>query len=101
LQISEKPLTVLVTIFNEKTLKHSLSVADKLRDCRIATEVYLEYDKIGKQIKFADSKNIPYVVIIGEDEMLTNTIKVKELETESEKVFSIDEFIKYLSTKLQ
>ena len=101
LQISEKPLTVLVTIFNEKTLKHSLSVADKLRDCRIATEVYLEYDKIGKQIKFADSKNIPYVVIIGEDEMLTNTIKVKELETESEKVFSTDEFIKYLSTKLQ
>ncbi len=101
LQISEKPLTVLVTIFNEKTLKHSLSVADKLRDCRIATEVYLEYDKIGKQIKFADSKNIPYVVIIGEDEMLTNTIKVKELETESEKVFSIDAFIKYLSTKLQ
>jgi histidyl-tRNA synthetase len=101
LQISEKPLTVLVTIFNEKTLKHSLRVADKLRDCRIATEVYLEYDKIGKQIKFADSKNIPYVVIIGEDEMLTNTIKVKELETESEKVFSTDEFIKYLSTKLQ
>lgn len=101
LQISEKPLTVLVTIFNEKTLKHSLSVANKLRDCGIATEVYLEYDKIGKQIKFADSKNIPYVVIIGEDEMLTNTIKVKELETESEKVFSTDEFINYLSTKLQ
>lgn len=101
LQFSEKPITVLVTIFNEKTLKHSLNVADKLRNCQIATEVYLEYDKIGKQLKFANSKNIPYVVIIGEDEVIANTIKVKELATETEKIFSTDEFIEYLSTKLQ
>jgi histidyl-tRNA synthetase len=70
---------VLVALFDESTAAASLQVANKLRQAGIATEVYPSFDKLGKQFKLADQKLIPWVVIVGENEIANNTVSAKNM----------------------
>jgi histidyl-tRNA synthetase len=75
----------------------SISLAQKLRADNINTEVYLELDSEGnpprldRQLKYADRKGIPYIVIIGPDEVKNNTVTVKNLKTREQKTVSLDQ----------
>ena len=57
-----------------KTLQH-------FRKQKITAEIYPENAKMKKQMKYADSKNIPFVVFIGEEELKNNTMKVRKMAT--------------------
>jgi histidyl-tRNA synthetase len=82
---------VLVTVFSENTIGKSLEVAKQLRESNINTEIYSSLVKLEKQLKYADKKQIPYVVIIGEDELKLNKILLKNLETKEQKLTTIEE----------
>lgn len=88
---------VLVTLFDEKTATKSLETAAELRKANIATEVYPELDKLGKQFKLADQKQIPYVVIIGEDELAQDKVTLKDMKSGDQKLMDVDEIINQLS----
>jgi histidyl-tRNA synthetase len=75
------PADVLVTIFSEETIGESLKLARELRSGGLRVSVYPEPDKIGKQIKYADQINVPYVCIIGETELAENKVTLKNLRT--------------------
>lgn len=87
---------VLITLFDEKTLPQSLSVAQELRAADIRVEVYPALDKLGKQFKLADQKGIPFVVIVGEEEAEAGQISVKNMQTGEQQTQSIDEFLSLL-----
>ncbi len=87
---------VLVTQFHENLLENSLMVLSTLRKAGIATELYPEPKKIGKQFEYADKKGIPYVVIVGEDEVKTGIYSLKELKTGVQQSFSLQEIINHL-----
>src|SRR3989344_962361 len=73
---------VLVTIFNEKLSAKSAEVANLLRDHGINTSLYLNpTEKLDKQIKYADKKSIPVVVIVGPQEAQSGSATVKYLKT--------------------
>lgn len=84
---------VLVTVFSENTQANSLELAGQLRARGVRTEVYPEVDKLGKQFKVADQKQIPWVVVLGEDEVANNQITLKDLETGTQRLVSFDELI--------
>jgi histidyl-tRNA synthetase len=84
---------VLVTQFNEMLLENSLSMLSALRTAGIAAELYPEPKKIGKQFEYADKKGIPYVVIVGENEVKTGIYSLKELKTGKQESFSLEEII--------
>ena len=75
---------VLVTIWSEDTIAASLKLANELRSSGIRTTVYPEVDKLGKQIKYADSINVPYVCILGDDEIREGKVKLKNMKTGDE-----------------
>lgn len=82
----EKPEIVsskyLVTIFNDSLLENSLEVVENLRTLGINTEIYLDPEaKLEKQIKYADQKKIPFVILIGPDEAKEKAVTVKNLKT--------------------
>ena len=58
----------------------SIEVATKLRENGINTQVYTDKTKIKNQFKYANKLNIPYVIIIGEDEVRDNTVSLKNME---------------------
>lgn len=75
---------VLVTIWSEDTIAASLKLANELRASGIRTTVYPEVDKLGKQIKYADSIKVPYVCILGDDEIREGKVKLKNMKTGDE-----------------
>ncbi len=75
------PADVMVTIFSEETTVESLKLASELRERGLRVTVYPEADKLGKQIKYADSIKIPYVCILGETEIAEGKVTVKNIKT--------------------
>jgi len=89
---------VLVTIFSKNFIEKSIKVAAFLREKNINTELFLNpKKKLDKQLKYADKKGIPYVLILGEEEVKKNVVKLKDLKTGSQKEFSLEEALKILS----
>jgi histidyl-tRNA synthetase len=79
--LKESITQVLVTVFDRETQKYSLKIAGQLREAGIRTEVYPELDRLGKQLKTADQKEIPYVVIVGPDEAEQGMATVRDMRT--------------------
>ncbi len=75
---------------------HSLPILKQFREAGIKSEVYPEAGKMKKQFGYADKKNIPFVVIIGEEEMSKNLITLKNMTTGEQQAIAVDEAIKIL-----
>ncbi len=85
-----KNTQVLITLFDESTITNSLNVAQKLREANIPTEVFPAFEKLGKQFTYANQKDIPFVVIIGEDEIKQNKVSVKNMKTGEQKMVDVE-----------
>ena len=69
----------MVTLWNQQSESEALALAGALRRERLRVDVYPEPDKLGKQFKYASSRNIPFVIVIGDDEKAAGTATVKDL----------------------
>ena len=78
------------------TMEYSIKVANKLRENEIISELYLEDTKIGKKFAYADKLKIPYVILIGEDELKEEKVSVKNMETGNQESMSLEEAIKII-----
>ena len=72
---------VLVTIFDDATKDASLDLCRELRQADIRTESYMELTKLKKQFSYADKKQIPFIAIIGPDELAENRVTIKDLKS--------------------
>jgi histidyl-tRNA synthetase len=80
------PADVLVAVYDESVLKDALTVAAEIRAAGATCEVYLEpAAKLAKQFGYADAKGIPFVVVVGPDEVARNVVQVKELASREQK----------------
>ena len=78
------PADVMVTLWSEDTASESLKLASELRDSGLRVTVYPEPDKFGKQMKYADTIRVPYVCILGPDEIEKGVAKLKNMRTGEE-----------------
>lgn len=83
---------VLVVSMVEDNSK-ALEVATALRNKNINAEVYLENKKIKAKFKYADRLDIQYVIVIGEDEIVNNTVTLKNMQTGEQETLKIEEVI--------
>ena len=86
-----------VLFFNlgEKESQRSFELMQQLRQKGIRSELYHESAKFDKQFKYAEKKNIPYVVIIGEKELAENICNIKILATGQQQTISQQELLNY------
>ena len=84
---------VLFATFGQDELRYALRWAKELRANNIAVEVYPEPTKMKKQMGYADDKKIPYVAIVGSNEMDTNTVMLKNMASGEQQLVSLDEII--------
>jgi len=73
------PAKVLVTSLDKKHLPDYLKIANALRSANIATEVFTEEARLGKQLKYALRKGIPLVIIAGDQELSQGQVQLKYL----------------------
>ncbi len=89
--------SVLVTVFNDSVINVSVSTATELRENGIQTELWLDANtKMDKQLKYANQKNIPYVIVIGPEEVEKNVVNLKDMQTREQKQLPLSEAIKLL-----
>ena len=73
------PAQVMVAIWNEENKAESLVLAQSLRAQGLRVDLYPEADKLGKQFKYASSRGIPFVAVIGDDERAQGKVGLKEM----------------------
>ena len=88
---------VLFVNFGAKEAAHSLGIIAQLRKNNISAELYPEAGKMKKQMGYANSHNIPYVAIIGESEMESNLVTLKDMNSGEQKQVTTEELIETLS----
>lgn len=82
---------ILFATFGEEEQLYALQWAAALREKGIPTEVYPEPTKMKKQMAYADSKHIPFVAIVGGDEMSNHTVMLKNMTTGEQRQVSLEE----------
>jgi histidyl-tRNA synthetase len=92
------PADVMVTIWNADTIGESIKLAGDLRAGGVRVTVYPEPDKFGKQMKYADAVKVPYVAILGETEIAAGKVKLKNMKTGEESLFSVAEISELIET---
>ena len=75
------PTRALVTVYSEEDRRLSNDVAQQLRSAGLPTEVFYKAPKLGKQIEYAESKGVRYVLFI---DAATREVKVKDLVTKEQ-----------------
>lgn len=76
---TSKTTKLLITNFDAEAEAYALPIIQALREHHIAAELYPAAAKLKKQLSYADGKNIPYVVLIGSDEMQTGELTLKDM----------------------
>jgi len=95
------PAEVLVTTMDPKYLERYLSMARRLREAGINTEVYLETAKLGNQLTYADRKGFRVALIAGENEFTKDVVQVKNLAAKSARDVPLAEIVQAVQTTLK
>ena len=91
IKAEKKSISDVLIIPMVEDLSVPIKVANTLRSNGINTEIYLNNKKLKAKFKYADKLEIPYVVVIGEDEIEKQVVKLKDMKTGEEKEIPLNE----------
>ncbi len=89
--------TVMFTNFGAAEAAASMKMIKQLRAAGISAEIYPENAKMKKQMGYADALKVPFVAIVGENELAENKMMLKEMATGNQQLLSVEEAIQKLS----
>jgi histidyl-tRNA synthetase len=79
--VLRSPADVMVAIWNEDSIPQSVALAQQLRASGLRVDLYPEADKLGKQFKYASSRGVPFVAVLGDDERARGEVALKNMTT--------------------
>jgi len=88
---------VLISNFDSVAEKYSLPLLQQLRNAGISAEIYPTSAKLKKQMSYADDKNIPFVILIGSEEMETGLLSLKNMKSGEQEKITIEQIIASLT----
>jgi histidyl-tRNA synthetase len=86
--LSASPADVMVAVWNEDSFSDSVKLAQELRAGGLRVDLYPEADKLGKQFKYASSRAIPFVVVVGDEERSRGEVAIKDLRSGEQRTVS-------------
>ncbi len=89
------PAKVLISYTSPEYITYALNTAQNLRNVGIATELYHQADKLKKQFEYANKKQFPYIIIIGDNEVQGNILTIKNMNTSEQKSVAASDVIKF------
>ncbi len=96
-QTCDSPSQVLVTLFDQISTPDALQIYKTLIEANIPAEIYFGNEPLAKQFKFADKKQIPFVLIQGPSEREKAEITVKRLQSGKQKTIPLNQLITYIT----
>ena len=89
----------LISNFDAQAEKYALPLLQQIRNAGISTEIYPSPAKLKKQMAYADDKSIPYVILIGSDEMESGLLTLKNMKSGEQQKVTVEEIISLLSNR--
>jgi len=87
---------VLISNFDQEAERYALPVLQTLREAGIAAELYPSSAKLKKQMSYADAKNIPFVILIGSDEMQNGALTLKDMHSGEQQKCTVEDIVSRL-----
>ena len=88
---------VLLLNFGENESEYCLKLLQELRKNKINSELYPSNDKIKKQMNYANNKGVQFVIMVGEDEIKSGKLTVKDMKSGEQSKWTVSEIINKLS----
>jgi len=88
---------VLISNFDETSEAFALPILSQLRAAGIAAELYPQATKLKKQLGYADSKRIPYVILIGSEEMASGLLSLKNMNSGEQSTLTMQALLAQLA----
>jgi len=85
--LATTPADVMVAAFDAGGAGPAMRLADRLRGAGLRVMIYPDPDRIGKQIKYADGRGIPFVAILGDEEIKAGRVTVKNLAAQTQQTY--------------
>ena len=92
---------VMITLWNEDSRAEALALAGEMRGAGLRVDLYPEAEKLGKQFKYASSRNVPFVAIVGDDERAKGMVSIKDLRTGEQQAIARGDAAQYVATRRQ
>ena len=89
---------ILISYLSNEYISKSLEIAKLFRKNNIKVDLYSDNGKLKKQLQYANNNNIPYVIIIGEEEIKSNLFTLKNMKDGSQKKLSIENILSKISS---
>ncbi|MFT5248957.1 MAG: histidyl-tRNA synthetase [bacterium] len=83
--------------FGDKESLYAMQAISKLRENGIASELYPDQAKMGKQMGYADKREIPFVILAGDKEMDSQTFTLKNMKTGDQSTISLDKLVAFFN----
>lgn len=93
IESDNKSISKVLVIPMTENLEKCMEIASNLRNAKINTEIFLADKKVKAKFKYADKLNIPFAVVIGDDEIANNKVTLKNMKTGEQETLSIEEVI--------
>jgi histidyl-tRNA synthetase len=100
-ELNPNPAEILVTTFDQEIQDSALKLAAELRNSDLKVEWYPQASRLSRQLKYADNQRIPYVAILGPDEIDANTVTIKDLMKGTQESVPRADLLTYLRTLLE
>ncbi|CAG0908943.1 unnamed protein product [Cyprideis torosa] len=95
----EKDLDVLLIAFDDASHKYAFKAVQQLRDSNIIADLYPAPTKMKKQMKYANARQVPFVILIGSNEMESGVLTLKNMTTGEQFNLTIEAIIEKLFTR--
>jgi len=99
--IASSSADILILNFGDKEIKYALKIISDLRRLGIKSEIYPDAVRLKKQLSYADSKKIPYIIMAGEEEIRNNELTFKVMSTGEQKKIPLGDLKKYIVSELK
>jgi histidyl-tRNA synthetase len=92
---------VMVTVWNDGSRADALALAAELREADLRVDVYPEGDRLSKQFKYAASRRLPFVAVLGEDERARGEVAIKDLRSGEQAAVARAEAARFIAGRLR
>nr|MBP6313985.1 histidine--tRNA ligase [Chitinophagaceae bacterium] len=92
----QKSLAVMLVNFGEPFQKRNLEILEYLRTHQISSELYPDAIKFDKQLKYANKKNVSYIILIGDEELKEGQISIKNFSTGQQQKLTLAELANFV-----
>ena len=93
IEAKKQSLIDLIVIPMDEYIDHGVKLVSKLREGGVKCMIYTEKAKLGKKFKYSNALDIPYTIVIGEEEVKTEKYTLKNMASGEQDLFTLEEII--------